>query len=169
MTFFNKDFLCSSVNPELEGEINIIIDRRKNIFKLSQGEYIIPAKLESVYTKSIYVQQLMIYGNPTKNNIIAIVIPDKKKCAEALNISIDDLVKDTENKKLHELIINDFNKLAVDAEFNGLEKVKYILVDFDEFTNNNNCLTPTMKIIRKNVEIKFKERIDKLYEEISKK
>ena len=146
-----------------------IVDRVKEIFKLSQGEYIIPAKLESVYTKSIYVQQLMIYGNPTKNNIIAIVIPDKKKCAEALNISIDDLVKDTENKKLHELIINDFNKLAVDAEFNGLEKVKYILVDFDEFTNNNNCLTPTMKIIRKNVEIKFKERIDKLYEEISKK
>jgi long-chain acyl-CoA synthetase len=146
-----------------------IVDRVKEIFKLSQGEYIIPAKLESVYTKSIYVQQLMIYGNPTKNNIIAIVIPDKKKCAEALHISIDDLVKDTENKKLHELIINDFNKLAVDAEFNGLEKVKYILVDFDEFTNNNNCLTPTMKIIRKNVEIKFKERIDKLYEEISKK
>ena len=146
-----------------------IVDRVKEIFKLSQGEYIIPAKLESVYTKSIYVQQLMIYGNPSKNNIIAIVIPDKKKCAEALNISIDDLVKDTENKKLHELIINDFNKLAVDAEFNGLEKVKYILVDFDEFTNNNNCLTPTMKIIRKNVEIKFKERIDKLYEEISKK
>jgi long-chain acyl-CoA synthetase len=146
-----------------------IVDRVKEIFKLSQGEYIIPAKLESVYTKSIYVQQLMIYGNPTKNNIIAIVIPDKKKCAEALNISIDDLVKDTENKKLHELIINDFNKLAVDAEFNGLEKVKYILVDFDEFTNNNNCLTPTMKIIRKNVEIKFKVRIDKLYEEISKK
>ena len=146
-----------------------IVDRVKEIFKLSQGEYIIPAKLESVYTKSIYVQQLMIYGNPTKNNIITIVIPDKKKCAEALHISIDDLVKDTENKKLHELIINDFNKLAVDAEFNGLEKVKYILVDFDEFTNNNNCLTPTMKIIRKNVEIKFKERIDKLYEEISKK
>ena len=146
-----------------------IVDRVKEIFKLSQGEYIIPAKLESVYTKSIYVQQLMIYGNPTKNNIIAIVIPDKKKCAEALNTSIDDLVKDTENKKLLELIINDFNKLAVDAEFNGLEKVKYILVDFDEFTNNNNCLTPTMKIIRKNVEIKFKERIDKLYEEISKK
>ena len=66
-----------------------IVDRVKEIFKLSQGEYIIPAKLESVYTKSIYVQQLMIYGNPTKNNIIAIVIPDKKKCAEALNISIE--------------------------------------------------------------------------------
>ena len=146
-----------------------IVDRVKEIFKLSQGEYIIPAKLESVYTKSIYVQQLMIYGNPTKNNIIAIVIPDKKKCAEALNISIDDLVKDTENKKLHELIINDLNRLALEANFNGLEKVKFVLLTFEGFTISNECMTPTMKIIRKNVEIKFKERIDKLYEEISKK
>ena len=145
-----------------------IVDRVKEIFKLSQGEYIIPAKLESVYTKSIYVNQIMIYGNPTKNNIIAIIIPDKKKCAEALNISVEDLVKDNENEKLKELFIDDFNKLATEAEFNGLEKVKYILIDFDEFTNSNNLLTPTMKIIRKNVEIKYKERIDNLYEKISK-
>ena len=145
-----------------------IVDRVKEIFKLSQGEYIIPAKLESVYTKSIFVNQIMIYGNPTKNNIIAIIIPDKKKCAEALNITIDDLVKDNENIKLKELFINDFNKLAIEAEFNGLEKVKCVLIDFEEFTNSNNLLTPTMKIIRKNVEIKYKERIDNLYEQISK-
>jgi long-chain acyl-CoA synthetase len=146
-----------------------IVDRVKEIFKLSQGEYIIPAKLESVYSKSVYVQQIMIYGNPTKNNIIAIVIPDKKKCAEALNMSIDDLVKDNENEKLKELIVGDFMKLANEAEFNGLEKAKYVLIDFEEFTNNNNCLTPTMKIIRKNVENKYKERIDDLYEKIMKK
>jgi long-chain acyl-CoA synthetase len=146
-----------------------IVDRVKEIFKLSQGEYIIPAKLESVYSKSVYVQQIMIYGNPTKNNIIAIVIPDKKKCAEALNMSIDDLVKDNENEKLKELIVGDFMKLANEAEFNGLEKAKYVLIDFEEFTNNNNCLTPTMKIIRKNVENKYKERIDDLYDKIMKK
>ena len=145
------------------------MDRVKEIFKLSQGEYIIPAKLESVYSKSVYVQQIMIYGNPTKNNIIAIIIPDKKKCAEALNISIDELVKDNENEKLKELIVKDFEKLANEAEFNGLEKAKYILIDFEEFTNNNNCLTPTMKIIRKNVENKYKERIDDLYDKIMKK
>ena len=146
-----------------------IVDRVKEIFKLSQGEYIIPAKLESVYSKSIYVSQIMIYGNPTKNNIIAIVIPEKKKCAEALNMTIEDLVKDTQNEKLINLIVDDFLKLATEADFNGLEKAKYILIDFEEFTNQNNCLTPTMKIIRKNVEIKYKKRIDDLYEKISVK
>ena len=146
-----------------------IVDRVKEIFKLSQGEYIIPAKLESVYTKSIYVSQIMIYGNPTKNHIIGIIIPDKKKCAEALNITEEELVKDNKNEALINIFVTDFEKLANEAEFNGLEKLKYILIDFEEFTNNNNCLTPTMKIIRKNVEKKYKERIDELYESIGKK
>ena len=146
-----------------------IVDRVKEIFKLSQGEYIIPAKLESVYSKSIYVSQIMIYVNPTKNKIIGIIIPDKKKCAEELNMSIEDLVKDNKNEALINLIVKDFENLAREAEFNGLERLKYIIIDFDEFTNNNNCLTPTMKIIRKNVEKKYKERIDDLYDLIDKK
>ena len=146
-----------------------IVDRVKEIFKLSQGEYIIPAKLESVYSSSIYVQQIMIYGNSTMNNVIAIVVPDKKKCAEVLGLTIEELIKDEENEHLIDLIVKDFEKLAAEASFNGLEKVRYILLNYEGFSIENNCLTPTMKIVRKKVEIKFKERIDKLYENISKK
>ena len=146
-----------------------IVDRVKEIFKLSQGEYIIPAKLESVYSSSIYVQQIMIYGNSTMNNVIAIVVPDKKKCAEVLGLTIEELIKDEENEHLIDLIVKDFEKLAAEASFNGLEKVRYILLNYEGFSIENNCLTPTMKIVRKKVEIKFKERIDKLYDKISQK
>jgi long-chain acyl-CoA synthetase len=146
-----------------------IVDRVKEIFKLSQGEYIIPAKLESVYSKSSFIQQIMIYGNSSMNNIIAIICPDKKYCAEALDISIEELSKDEENKDMKKLIINDLLKLAEQANFNGLEKVKYALITFEGFTVANSCMTPTMKIVRKKVELKFKERIDALYDSIPKK
>ena len=146
-----------------------IVDRVKEIFKLSQGEYIIPAKLESVYSKSTFIQQIMIYGNSSMNNIIAIICPEKKHCAEALNISVEELVKDEENQKLKDLIINDLSKLSSEANFNGLEKVKYVLITFEGFTVNNSCMTPTMKIVRKKVEIRFKDKLDKIYSSISKK
>ncbi len=146
-----------------------IVDRVKEIFKLSQGEYIIPAKLESVYAKSTFIQQIMIYGNSSMNNIIAIICPEKKHCAEAINISVEELSKNEENEELKKLIINDLLKLALQANFNGLEKVKYVLITFEGFTVGNSCMTPTMKIVRKKVELKFKERIDALYKSIPKK
>ena len=97
------------------------------------------------------------------NNIIAIICPEKHHCAKELEISEEDLVKDEENPKLKNLIISDLNKLAIEANFNGLEKVKFVLLTFEGFTIANECMTPTMKIVRKKVEIKFKNRLEKLY------
>ena len=143
-----------------------IVDRVKEIFKLSQGEYIIPVKLESVYDNSNYVSQIMIYGNSFMNNIIGIICPEKKLCADALGISVEELEKDEENEKLKELIVNDLLTLANDSHFNGLEKVKYVIITFEGFTVENTCMTPTMKIVRKKVELRFKNRIDNLYKSI---
>ena len=140
-----------------------IVDRVKEIFKLSQGEYIIPAKLESVYVKSNYIQQIMIYGNSTMNYILAIICPDKQHCARELDITEEELIKDEENPKLKKIILNDLDRLAIDANFNGLEKVKFILLTFEGFTIQNECMTPTMKIVRKKVEIRYKNRIEKLF------
>ena len=143
-----------------------VVDRVKEIFKLSQGEYIVPAKLESIYYQSPYIKQMMIYGNSNMNNFIAIIKPDSCKCAEALGISEEELVKDEENPKLKEFIKTDLEKYASEAKFNGLEKVKYMIITFEGFTVNNQCMTPTMKFVRKIIENKFKERIDKMYKEI---
>lgn len=162
--YFHTGDVCR-LFPNLGNGIKIV-DRVKEIFKLSQGEYIIPAKLESIYSKSFLVGQIMIYGNSSMNNIIAIIMPDKKHCAEALGCSIDELGENEENQKIKEIIIKDLEVLAKEANFNGLEKVKYLILTFEGFTIENGCMTPTMKIVRKKVELKFKDRIDSLYKSI---
>jgi long-chain acyl-CoA synthetase len=53
-----------------------VIDRIKNIFKLSQGEYIVSEKLERIYEQSPYIQMIFIYGDSFKNHIVAIVVPE---------------------------------------------------------------------------------------------
>ena len=143
-----------------------VVDRVKEIFKLSQGEYIVPAKLESIYYQCPYIKQIMVYGNSNMNNIIAIINPDLNRCSQDLGIPLEEINKDEENPNLKDLIRKDLQKYASEAKFNGLEKIKYMVLTFEGFTINNGCMTPTMKIIRKKVELKFKERIDKIYKEI---
>jgi len=54
-----------------------IIDRSKNIFKLSQGEYIAPEKLENIFVLSPYIAQSMVYGDSLKSCTVAIVVPEE--------------------------------------------------------------------------------------------
>ena len=68
----------------LSGDVGIImpngsikiIDRVKNIFKLAQGEYISPEKLENVYLLSPYIQMIHVHGDSLQSYLVAIVVPD---------------------------------------------------------------------------------------------
>jgi len=53
-----------------------IIDRKKNIFKLSQGEYVAPEKVENVYIRANGVLEVFLYGESIQSYAIAIVHPD---------------------------------------------------------------------------------------------
>ena len=58
-----------------------IIDRKKNIFKLQQGEYVAPEKVEHVYTKNsheyINPSEIFLHGDSTKNFTVLIATPHK--------------------------------------------------------------------------------------------
>lgn len=50
-----------------------VIDRSKNIFKLSQGEYIAPGKIENILKNCTYIDDIFVYGDSLKSKLIAIV------------------------------------------------------------------------------------------------
>ena len=53
-----------------------IIDRSKNIFKLSQGEYIAPEKIENVMSLSQAIANCFVYGDSFQSNVVAIIVPE---------------------------------------------------------------------------------------------
>ena len=70
-----------------------VIDRKKNIFKLSQGEYIAPERIESIITKSPLIVQCFLHGDSLQSSPVAIIVPDR----EGLNRWIH---KHLENEKI---------------------------------------------------------------------
>jgi long-chain acyl-CoA synthetase len=141
-----------------------IIDRVKEIFKLSQGEYIAPSKLESFYSKSKYLTQICVYGDSTHSYLIAIIVPNKnniKLVADPANAENDQALFN--DKNVIEAIKKDFDTIMKDNNLNGLEKIQAFHLTANEFTVDNGCLTPTMKLVRRKVAEIFKQEIDNLY------
>ncbi|XP_010773916.1 long-chain-fatty-acid--CoA ligase 5 isoform X2 [Notothenia coriiceps] len=142
-----------------------IIDRKKNIFKLSQGEYIAPEKIENVYGRSGTVAQVFVHGDSLQSCLIAIVVPDPDTLpglASSLGCkgSIEELCKNTEIKKA---ILSDMTKLGKEAGLKSFEQVKDVYLHSEQFTIENGLLTPTLKAKRAELKNLFQPQIEKLY------
>ncbi|XP_014848567.1 PREDICTED: long-chain-fatty-acid--CoA ligase 5 [Poecilia mexicana] len=145
-----------------------IIDRKKNIFKLAQGEYIAPEKIENVYVRCSPVAQVFVHGDSLQSSLVAIVVPDADVLpgfAKSLGIqgSIEELCKSTEVKKA---IIADMTKLGREAGLKSFEQVKDVHLHPELFTIENGLLTPTLKAKRAELKELFQPQIDKLYADI---
>ncbi|CAH8867797.1 unnamed protein product [Trichobilharzia szidati] len=77
-----------------------IVDRCKNVFKLSQGEYIAPERLENIYLLSPIVEQIFIDGNSLNNFPVAIVVPNIKELSKRL------LAKSSDHTNIHNGVLN---------------------------------------------------------------
>lgn len=102
-----------------------IIDRKKHIFKLSQGEYIVPEKIENIYIRSQYVQQVFVHGESLKSCIIAIVVPDVDvvKCWASENGIPGTLSVLCANSEVKRLILDDMLAWGKDAGLKSFEQV----------------------------------------------
>jgi long-chain acyl-CoA synthetase len=54
-----------------------IIDRKKNLVKLANGEYVPLEKLEATYKSATLVQQIMVYADSTANKVVAVIVPSE--------------------------------------------------------------------------------------------
>ncbi|XP_020611686.1 long-chain-fatty-acid--CoA ligase 1-like [Orbicella faveolata] len=102
-----------------------IIDRKKNIFKLSQGEFIAPEKIQNVYLRSPFIAQVFVYGNSYKSFLVAIAVPDAEVLqtwakSNGLEGDIKQLCQD---EIVHKVIFQDMLAKGNEGGLNSLEQV----------------------------------------------
>ena len=139
-----------------------ITDRKKDIIVNSGGDNISPSRIEEKLNIEPEIAQSMLYGD-FKNYLVAIIVPDKEQ-------SIAWAIKKSKSKDLKILIKDqDFIKMIkevvskVNVKLSSIEHIrKFILID-EEFTIENDMMTPTMKIKRFKVKNIFENELEKLY------
>lgn len=90
-----------------------IVDRAKNIFKLAQGEYIAPEKLENIYVLSDFIGQIFVTGDSLKTCPVAIIAVDEPAVdAWAKKNGVDSVDAAIQDPRLNKEILNEMNELA---------------------------------------------------------
>ncbi|OLP02542.1 oxidoreductase [Mycolicibacterium porcinum] len=124
------------------------LDRRNNVLKLSQGEFVTVSKLEAVFGDSPLVRQIFIYGNSARSYLLAVVVPtDPAVSKQAISDSLQDAARA--------------------AGLQSYEVPRDFIVETSPFTLENGLLTGIRKLARPNLKNHYGERLEQLYTELA--
>lgn len=151
------------------GGVIKIIDRKKNFFKLQQGEYVAAEKIEMVYNKSSFISQIFVYGDSFQCYLIAIIVPDEMFVRKRWGVengvsdgqSFEEICK---MPKLKADILNDMNLKGKEGKLLGFEVVKKFHIEPKPWTADD-LFTPTMKLMRFQAKKRYENEINAMYAE----
>jgi long-chain acyl-CoA synthetase len=119
-----------------------IIDRKKNLIKTLNGEYIAIEKLESVYRSATVVANICVYADEQKTKPIAIIVPAEpalKKLAESIGVEGQGVEDLAHNKKIQDAVLKELQQAGRQGGLSGIEIIEGVVVSDDEWTPQNVC------------------------------
>ncbi|TVU35508.1 hypothetical protein EJB05_17404, partial [Eragrostis curvula] len=152
-----------------------IIDRKKNIFKLSQGEYVAVENLENIFGQTPGVDSIWVYGNSFESSLVAVVNPNKQaleRWAESNGVAAD-FNSICENPKAKEFILGELIKTGKEKKasiksdepnsLKGFELIRAVHLDPVPFDMERDLITPTYKKKRPQLLKHYQSVIDDMY------
>ena len=147
-----------------EGGHLYITDRKKDLFKLSNGKYVAPQLVESLILQSEFVNQVVVLGAGRKYPA-ALIVPDWEALIEAVSAADPNAPKSHQELSQHPTAIKLVQRdvVAMTKQLNDYERVKRVALLPAEFTIDGGELTPTLKVKRRVIDEKYDALIDGLY------
>jgi long-chain acyl-CoA synthetase len=140
-----------------------ITGRIKEQYKLENGKYVVPSPLEEQLKLSGFVNQVMIFGANQVHNV-AIIVPDIDALTgwaanEGLPGDAASILATPQAKRMYEKELERYSRDV----FKGFEKVRDFRFVVEEFSTDNDMLTPTLKLKRRNVIKAYQDLLDEMY------
>jgi long-chain acyl-CoA synthetase len=144
-----------------------IIDRKKDLVKLHHGEYVSLGKVESLLRSCPIIENICVYGDPTKGFVICLVVPDRNKLtemAEKLNLANESFEENCNDTAL----IAEFLKELQSYGKKSLEKFEIpgaATLCPELWTPESGLVTAGFKLKRRPIQDYYQKELKKMYEE----
>lgn len=131
------------------------VDRRNNVLKLAQGEFVTVAKLEAVFGNSPLVRQIYVYGNSAHPYLLAVVVPT------------EDALAAHDFGALKPMIADSLQSVAKEAGLQSYEVPRDFIIETTPFTLENGLLTGIRKLAWPKLKAHYGERLEQLYADLA--
>ncbi|MFD6162038.1 carboxylic acid reductase [Nocardia sp. NPDC060256] len=150
---FDEDgfYKTGDIVAELGPDELVYVDRRNNVLKLSQGEFVTVAHLEAVYATSPLIRQIYIYGSSERAYLVAVIVPT------------DAALRDYAADALKSALAESIQQLAKDADLQSYEVPREFLIETEQFTMENGLLSGIAKLLRPKLKERYGERLEQIY------
>ncbi|KAG0079285.1 long-chain fatty acid-CoA ligase, partial [Podila epicladia] len=148
-----------------DGTISII-DRKKNLVKLSHGEYIALEKLESVYKSTAYCNNICVYADSMQSKPVALVVASEPRIlelAKAKGIANKDFASLCQDKVIIKAVLDACLATAKRAGLKPAEMLQGVYLESEEWTAQAGLLTAAQKLKRKEINQAYVAQIKTLY------
>ncbi|OBB63567.1 carboxylic acid reductase [Mycobacterium sp. 852014-50255_SCH5639931] len=154
---FDEDgyYRTGDVFAEIAPDKLVYVDRRNNVLKLAQGEFVTLAKLEAEFGNSPLVRQIYVYGNSSQPYLVAVVVPTEEALASG------DL------ETLKPKIADSLQNVARQVGLQSYEVPRDFIIETTPFSLENGLLTGIRKLAWPKLKQHYGERLEQLYAELA--
>jgi fatty acid CoA ligase FadD9 len=150
-------YYTGDVVAEIAPDQLVYVDRRNNVLKLSQGEFVTVSKLEAAYGSHPSVRQIFVYGNSARSYVLAVIVPTD----DALAAVGGDVAA------VKPLLSDALQSVARQAGLQSYEIPRDFLVETAPFTLENGLLTGIRKVARPQLKEHYGPVLEQLYSDLA--
>ncbi|RXK81964.1 AMP-dependent synthetase/ligase [Filimonas effusa] len=147
-----------------DGKFLRITDRKKELFKTSGGKYVAPQPIENKCKSNSFIEQIMVVG-PERKFVGALIVPSFNMLKKWMQHKGIPFTSNEDAVKLPQ-VIDKYNRIieGLNTQFNHVEQVKKFELLPKEWSIETGEMTPKLSLKRKVIMEKYKDQIEKIYE-----